>query len=494
MIKRAGVFLVVLGLFANGLIFGADKSDARNDALIMVRGLNSALTAEKMLAIQGLSQINNPSVIDEFKVVDKFKEFVASDKQNFVIRRAALTGLVELDANGIQIPDLLDIINSLLQSDGVPFQLRIISLQMLTEVVRSHPPVANRANPTTDRALLILKNLWKGRRDLPTSLRVGILQALGGFGNEKSARTMLMDALKDPSQEVVEAALTGLKAALQVTESMDARMAEDLQARFLTAVKNKNMTIAVLSLDCLQIVSANINRMSIDSGRPKAGWLPSKPTVSAVEGMLRNGTDPEVVSAVKFLMGMTSRDPKVAMPLLEVATPSASRPLSYETINIVNSALIDVLLGISDSKTGAKKYKDEANRIIKHMIDLLKPDMADKVPAELRKTMILGLSCIPVDFDRVIPVQSLIALLGMEAKQDNPSRQMIRDIEVALTSLTGVAPFQIVVVKAKEEKKDAGPTLSGVEVEKITMPDVDRWIKWFDANKAKLVAGKVPYK
>lgn len=463
-----------------------DKLTPREQALLAVRNLSSAMTMDRTAALRTLSQINDPNVIRELDVVGKISAIVTDATQNFVMRRDALLALVGLEKNSIPVPRLMDIINGILQSatdknDKTPFQLRLLALQALMDVVASKPVAAGGASPEMDRAFLILSDLWSKRKNLPASLVSGTLEALGGFGAKQEARNILMESLRETDKQILTSGLRALRNALRITESTDRRLAEQLQTRFLNSKGPEEREIRVLLLDCLETVIGSLNAAGAPRGA--GSFTPSSRLTDGVIDMLKTGNDQETVAAVRYLMRVSLRDPKVATELLGVAVPNQQRPLSYDTLIMINMALVDVLIDIASSSRGANKQADE---IIAHMINALNPALIAQVPAELRRTMVLGLSCIPVSFDRSLPTMTLIALLEFEAGLENPSQAMIKDIETALTSLTGVLPFHEIAV-TQEVKNDA------LEIKRQIKPDVAAWKTWYAANEANLKPGKTPF-
>lgn len=462
----------------------------REQTVSDLRDLASPLTTERQRALLSLSLLTDPAVASELGVVEKLKAIVTGNESNIVIRCAALQTLVGLEKNNIQIPGLIEMLGEILQSGSktsksYPFQLRLKALDLLM-LVASRTTITNGPDPLIDKTFNILTSLLNGKKDLPVAMTAGVYRCIGYFGAKKEARDLLMDGLRDPSPEVLEAVLESLRNAIIATKSTDRQLATMLADRFLKAGSEKDKPVRVPLLGCLESVISNMNDAGV---KGSAAYTPTGQLLDTVQTMLKAGEDPEVVAAVHFLMRIGAQDPvKIANLLLSVATPNPQRPLSYPTLAKINMALVDVLIAIGN-KTGSESTAAAA-AIIKHMVLLLNPAEADSIPADLRASMILGLSCIPVAFERQTAVDTLIKLLELEAKNSKATISLNRDIENALTFLTGQTPFKIVSFE-QEESKD--PANKGVTIKRVETPDVARWQKWFNDNKTKLLPGKTPF-
>lgn len=485
--------------------FAADKVSPRERALTDLRDLRSPLTTERKRALMSLAMLNDPAIVNDLGIVDILKAVVLdSTDSNVYIRCAALQTLVDMQHNNIQIPGLLDMLNTILQpakskEKVPPFQLRLIALRLLTTVAMQSASGPG-ASQKMDEAFLILTALLskKNTPPLPQSMIAALYECLGTFGVRKDARDLLMEGLmRESSPEIMDSILRALRTAIVDTSSTDRRLGDVLADRFMRSSKDKDRNLLVPLLDCLTTMLGNANRLT---PRPAAStvYTPAPKLLTVVQDMLTTGNDQEVTAAVHFLMRLSTQEPKIGMLLLAVASPDTNHPLSYGTLATVNMALVDVLAGMG-AKTSSvetpeainRRVGKEATAIINHMINYLNP-AAKGVPVEIRQNMVIGLGCTPVVFDRNNAVRALVNLLAAEAKSEKPSAILVKNIESALTFLTGMTPFITVEYEMSKGGKEGAEEGT---VTRIETPDIARWEEWLaDAkNTDRLKPGKTPF-
>ncbi len=497
------LFLLISFVAVN--VTAADRVSPREQAVIDLHDLQSPLTTERQRALLSLQMLTDQAVATELTVADKVKAIVLDPNEpNTLIRCYALQTLLALQRNSIVLPNMMEMLNDLLlpanaqtqkNPKGYPFQLRLEALKLLINVA-NQTPISTGPNPVTDKVFLILKNLLANKKDLPDAMVAGVYRCLGAYSSRADARELLMEGLqRETSIEVLDAVLWGLRNGIVNNATTDRKLAELLSERFMRASDPKDKSIRVSLLDCLEGIISNITRSGGVLGSSGA-YKPTSQLLDAVQNMLKTGDDRDVVAAVHFLMRVSAQDAKIAQLLLSVAAPSQTHPLAYQTLATINRALIDVLIGMggNSKKVPESAVVAVANTIVEHIIQMLNPAETNNVPMELRRSMILGLAGVPTVFDRVATVDTLIKLLDIEAKREKLDQGMIGDIENALSFLTGVTPYRNVIFKVKEDKgKIDTASVNGPSLERIDMPDIALWQKWFVENQKKLAPGKTPF-
>lgn len=491
--KKVIGFCLLVAVALGGVLHAEDSGELRARMLKDIKDLNSPLTVERISAMQSIATYNDPAILDEFKVIDKLIEMAQNEKNYLPVRRQALKTLVSLYNNGISIPKLVTLLKDIVSVDFKnrsgrdammqTLQLKLMALELLVDVASSRG-ASNVVRPEYDKVYVMLTEMWSKKRNLPVALQVAIIQAIGGFGDKSDTVKILSIAINDKDPSVALAAIQAISTAIQLRGDYSRPLLTNFSQKLVNASDPNDSQLRVALLDVMQTTYDN----GVLKGE-KNLWKPSEGVSAVVSKMLNEGDNYEVSSAVRFLMRISGQDPAVSTSLLAVAKPNPAHELSLETIKLINGALIDVMLNITNTKNGPTQYKDKIEAIIQHMFLMLNPQNKQSIPEDIRQNMIMGLACVPIEIDRTNVVQFLIALLENEASEAAPSPVIIQEIEDALVALTGVQPFVIVKVKAVAPANGG----SGIKVERIETPNIDAWKYWYDKNKDKLVAGQSPF-
>lgn len=482
--------LIMLCASSSNVIASEKNPSTRLEALKHVKALKSGYTMDKLKALTYFAEVSNPEQLTEFDVITEVKEIISNrEKENHIVRRQALSTIIAWNKNGISVPGLLDLLNSLVVPNSYETPpIRITVYKIIVDISQDNTETG--PNPYIDRAFNILTDLWKDKKIFlpgakkPTTMsgteQAALLHAIGAFGSKPKALDILLTVIDKTSDPVLTAAaLAGMRNIFQTTTEVDSKLADKLGSSFMKA---KTSEIKLLFLECLELVVSTINATAPSDDK---SYKLSPKTRTAIIDMLKKGDDQQVVAAVKMLMSISRNDPSVTTDLLSVASPSTTRPLTFSTLNEINMALVDVLISITSGTSIKAKNVKDAEAIINHMLKVLNPALADKTPLELRRTMVLGLSALPVTMDRTRAVESLIALLSLEQNKDKVSA-FTEYVEEALTYLTGQTPFRTKTSKAVTEGGD-------LEIEVSSKPDVKAWEEWFTKNKSKLAKGQSPF-
>lgn len=463
--------LVLCGCLCGFLNAAETANEMRREVQDSLSRVYSSMFTERIKGLRMFTAILDPQLLSEFKVIDRIREIAENPAENPNVRVEAINTLVVFKTNGIEVPKILDLFDRMIKGDANNMRVRNAALTMLPNVAPLQT-TGLPANVERDRIVNTLRELYARKSKLPPSTYLALVSALGNFGDKEGALSLLYSIVKtDPDVTIRCAALRAIRNAIIALGKGDRKSLTEFENLLAKATGDENMEPRVLIMDCLEgLVS------QLPTTGKGAAWKPTAATKAIALKMLDAGKDPEVIAAVKFLMRVSAQDPAIVDNFLKAATPGTSnRQLSFKSLEMVNSGLVNVL----DTIGKDSRNKDAADKIIKHMLTMLHPNTAG-VPEEIKETMIMGLGIIPPTFSRELAVACLIDLLRLEAEKESPIPGRIRQIEDALASLTEIVPFE--KVSYEQVTNDDGT----VRIVTKRAPDIEAWNAWLKDHAQNL--------
>lgn len=491
--------LVLSGLLGGAVTAGENMTDLRQQMQQTLAGVSSSLFTDRVKSLRQLTTVLDPQLLKEFRAIEKVKAIVDPQKQrdnpeNVNVRIEALNTLTVFKTNGIEIPNLLKFFNDIISeavedAKGKDPVRKAADIRVANAALAQLPNIAPMqaadapANPERDQALGTLKRLYEKRDKLPQTTYMALISALGNFGDKDEAvKTLFSIAEKETkNQNIRYASLRSIRNAVSVLNSVPAKTVKTMEGWLEKSTGDNNADVKTMLVECLEIMTAKLP--------PDSSYTINEKTKAQVLDMLKNGTDPEAISAVKFLMRVSAKDISLVDNFLEAADPrtNKNKNLSFRGLETINAGLVNVLNSISNEKSTAKQQAANAaaQKIIVHMLNTLDPGVKG-VPEEIKETMIMGLGIIPMTFDRTQAVTCLVSLLEIEGAKEAPIPGRIRALEDALTSLTGCVPFSMIKFEQLDQSDGT------VRFSRKRIPDIAAWKAWLgkDENKKALLPTK----
>ncbi|MBP5232098.1 MAG: hypothetical protein J6333_01690 [Planctomycetes bacterium] len=463
--------LVLCGCLCGFLNAAETANEMRREVQDSLARIYSSMFTERIKGLRMFTAILDPQLLGEFKVIDRIREVAENPAENPNVRVEAINTLVVFKTNGIEVPKILELFDRMIKGDANNMRVRNAALSLLPNIAPLQS-TGTPANVERDRIVNTLRELYAKKSKLPPSTYLALVSALGNFGDKDGALNILYNIINTETNATIRcAALRAIRNAIIALGKGDKKSLDVFEKLLVKATGDENMEARVLIMDCLESLVAQIPT----TGKG-AAWKPTAATKTTALKMLDAGKDPEVVAAVKFLMRVSAQDPSIVDNFLKAATPGTSnRQLSFKSLEMVNSGLVNVL----DTIGNDRRNKDAADKIIKHMLTMLNPNTAG-VPEEIKETMIMGLGIIPPTFSRELAVLCLVDLLRIEAEKEAPIPGRIRQIEDALASLTEIVPFE----KISYEQVNAED--GTVRIVTKRAPDIEAWNAWVKENGKSL--------
>lgn len=470
-------------------------ADARQAILGHVLQLDDILMMQRIEAIQRLSNIADPTLVQEFDIVTKLMAFVDNRARFEPERMAALEALDRMHRNGVTIPRLLDLLTGIVRDQGGTGRPNSIGMRMKSLGLVARVASQSRNMVEKQAAFSALTNLWQesGRRSgpnpIPITLRAALVEAIAGFPDQAQSQVIIQEAMQDREEVVRNSAIQAFFLLLQNRPISDARQTRAIEDLLRRSGEDPNASPSerVLFLRILDLLVRYHNAQE-----PRPYRLPPN-LRETVEKLLRDGTDDESIHAGRFLVRAASNDVETVNLMLDVTDPTkelrADRDLG---VILTHYQILLELLNMmaSEGERGARTMAPQAEKVIARFVLLLDPALRRDVFNELRITLIVGLRTIPVEFNRQPAMEVLISNLVAEAEDVRPDMNLVKEIEDSLVGLSGQPPKRI-AFRAPEAEVEEGARQTLAP--RIEVPDVEAWEVWYQKHKDFFLPGKTPW-
>lgn len=289
------------------------------------------------------------------------------------------------------------------------------------------------------------------------------IRALGAMA-PKGAKDILTQILfnRRETKALHNAAAEGLYNYIKERHEDDPKLLGELARIAEGADENRELRISCLT--CIEAMLRNIKDF------PR-----KKDLMEFLFARFTQGSEMEVVVASRCLLRLIDEDNVSTIVDAHIkklqSTPS---PTTAEVVFKGLVELLDPLAGIAKNDRSSPSDVRAATESARKIIELFTGVLAmNNASPTLRQTAIMGLTYIPMEFDRAASTKALIRELIQVTTAGNQGR--IVELEKALLSITRISwPFRL---ESSPEK-----------------PDAEAWKSWFEANGQYLKAKDGPWK
>jgi len=401
------MLFILPGLLCTCILYAGQNPDVEKLQQAL-SNLYAPIINERLEAITALSNVSDVNVASQLKVgVPLFDIALNRDKQMDRSPRErveALRSLSRLAQNGIDLPNMLDLITDELvlkdqdsQKRTIPLQVRSEAVQLLSELaMQSKTPLL------VDKAFNALDKIWspniKGTSKVPEFLLESIARTLPAFGNHAKVSDMLIDGIRAAHLPTVQnASMNAVFEFINRSKTKDDKLKTELRNIFMQQGSQNIPERRIFALNALAALARNGLDFSTD-------------TQLRLEAMklISEGSDDSVMAASKFILytfGARRMDIEVEK-LIQAAYPNPNRPLRGLTLIQLNKVISELLNRCSALSPAEATRVSEL--IFEHFYRILRDS---NVPNELKTTIVVAISCTPIEVDRTKIVDNMILYL-----------------------------------------------------------------------------------